>query len=618
VGKFSIAYSTYFGGANAETTTPLAVGGGIAVDANQIIYFTGTTNFTFSGNSVGDFPILDAYQPCLDQPPPASVSNPPTCANSSTDTNTDAFVAKLNPNVTQGQQLVWSTYLGAGGVDSGTGIALDPGAANVYITGTTNSTNFVIPTGTASFQSTPGGLNDAFVARFPNLTPTSTNLNLQLAYFSYLGGSGNEAGLAIAADSSNGALVTGSTQSTNFPVFPANSEIQSALNGPQDAFVARINTVAASGTNTAASWSTYFGGNNYDEGTSITLDFNQNTIFAGDTDSTANLLVTGLFTQNAGGYDAFVTELKSAANVTIVGVPTLGTNQEYFWAGVPAQFTYTLTNNGPDLATGLTFSDNLSASPVTLTNPSGSVTGGTCSGGGSTTSTSLTCAIGSLQAGSTATVTVSVTPTATTGGSSGVFNGGAVEVLGQNDIVLANALVPAKLADFTMQVNPPNNSVSKAGLTAGYEVKLLPNPVYGANITLSCSAPPSGSTCAFTPSTVTLQGSSPATATLSISTTARPITTGSAQSLFGRFYGVWLALPGLALLGVGASGKRRHRIFGMLLLCVLLAQLLPLPACGGSTTQPPASGTPPGNWPITVTATSGSDAKSQGIVLTVP
>ena len=62
---------------------------------------------------------------------------------------TDAFVAKLNPNAAQtgGSQLIFSTYLGGGGADTGTAIAIDSGASNIYLTGSTNSTNFLLPTG---------------------------------------------------------------------------------------------------------------------------------------------------------------------------------------------------------------------------------------------------------------------------------------------------------------------------------------------------------------------------------------------------------------------------------------------------------------------------------------
>src|SRR5580704_14200149 len=55
----SIAYSTYFGG--GTFVPPLvATGGGITVDSNGNIYFSGTTNLTYTGtSSTTDFPILN-------------------------------------------------------------------------------------------------------------------------------------------------------------------------------------------------------------------------------------------------------------------------------------------------------------------------------------------------------------------------------------------------------------------------------------------------------------------------------------------------------------------------------------------------------------------------------
>jgi ABC-type glycerol-3-phosphate transport system substrate-binding protein len=59
-------------------------------------------------------------------------------------------------------------------------------------------------------------------------------------------------------------------------------------------------------------------------------------------------------------------------------------------------------------------------------------------------------------------------------------------------------------------------------------------------------------------------------------------------------------------------------MLGILSLCAMFVMLLLLPACSGQTTQAPVSGTPAGNYTITVTATSGSDTKSQTITLSVP
>ena len=156
-------------------------------------------------------------------------------------------MAKLNPNAAQtgGSQLIFSTYLGGTGADTGTAIAIDSGAANIYLTGSTNSPDFVLPTGTAAFQSclnNPGTVvtsttacpatsanTDAYVARMsnPTLSTTGTPNDVALTYFSYLGGGGNDSGLAIAVlDASNTALgdavVTGTTNSgpANPPNFP--------------------------------------------------------------------------------------------------------------------------------------------------------------------------------------------------------------------------------------------------------------------------------------------------------------------------------------------------------------------------------------------------------------
>jgi uncharacterized repeat protein (TIGR01451 family) len=644
----SIAYSTYFGGGNFDTTAPVAVGGGIAVDTNGNVYFTGTTNFLYtgcSGCSSTDFPILNAYQPCLDQAPPVLIVNPPSCTYSTTTPplDSDAFVAKLNPNAVQGEQLIWSTYVGGTGTDSGAGIGLDTGAANVYIVGTTNSTDIATAIASlntsASYQSCldqpvnptigtactpPAGTpppNDAFVARLSNPTPSTTTIqnNVSLNYFSYLGGSGNEAGLAITVDSASGALVTGSTQSTDFPVFPA-STIQSTLTGAQDAFMARLNTAAVVGQ-TNGSWATYFGGNSTDgstvltEGSGVALDVNQTAYFAGDTNSATLQVALPLETTNNGGYDAFVTQLGSRFSLSLNGVLTLGTNQTFVDAGNQATFTYTITNNGPDPAPNITILDNISSTVtgVPLTFVSASAGSGTCGGG--STNASVSCTLPTLQSGATATVTIVLTPTPYSAGSQGQFNGGTVQAMGPGNIVLAQTEVSAQMGDYTLGVSPADNTVP-AGQTATYQVALTPHPVYSSKITLACTGLPTGAACNFTNSPVTLLG--PGSSTLNLTTTARPITPTAASLLVRHFYAVWVAFPGLTLLGVGVAGqRRRRRILGILMFCALFALLLLLPSCSSKTTQAPVSGTPAGNYTITITAVSGSDTKSASITLLV-
>ncbi len=642
----SILYSTYFGGGVAETTA-IATGGGIAVDTNGIVYFTGTTNYIYTGTDSGsDFPILNAYQPCLDVPPASTITNPQSCTIMSTQTETDAFVAKLNisnPNISPGQQLLWSTYLGGTGDDSGSGIALDTGAVHAYIVGTTDSytaapvttltniaayqqcldtpVNPVIGTLACPVPVTTPYPTDAYVAVLDNPTATTgVDANVTLTYYSYLGGSLNDSGLAIAVDAASGAVVTGSTQSVDFPVAPAANPIQSTLQGAQNAFMARLDTVGTTGANTASSWANYFGGNGTDEGTSVTLDVNQNAYFAGDTTSTSLFpLNEALQTVNNGGVDAFATHLGPAYSLSIAGVLTQGTNQIYVDAGSQATFTYTITNNGPDLANNITVTDNLapSATLVTLNLVSASSTSGTC--GSASTLASVSCSLPALQPGSTSTMTVVVTPQPSASPSPGGegFNGGTVQATGPGNITPATTVVNATMSDFILNVSPSNGSVVQAGDSAQYNISLAPSPVYSHAIALGCTSLPVATTCNFSTPSVTLNG--PGSSLLTVTTTARPVITTAASPLSNRFYAIWLAVPGLTLLGVGVGdGKRRRRILGVMMFCALFAMILLQPSCSKSTSVPPASGTPSGNYNITVTATSGSDVKSQVISLLVP
>ena len=194
-----------------------------------------------------------------------------------------------------------------------------------------------------------------------------------------------------------------------------------------------LNTAASVGQTTIASWANYFGGTGTDSGTGIALDVNQNTYLSGDTNS-ADLQVNKPLSTgatNSGGYDAFVAQLGTAVSLSIQGSLTLGANQTFIPAGNQATFTYIITNNGPDLASGITVQDNLSSTvtgvPVTFV--SASTTAGSC--GGVSTGSVVSCSLTQLQSGSTATVTIIVTPTGSSSGSQATFNGGTVQVLGQ-------------------------------------------------------------------------------------------------------------------------------------------------------------------------------------------
>ena len=193
--------------------------------------------------------------------------------------------------------LVYSTYLGGSTKDIGFGIALD-GSGNTYITGITHSTDF--PT-LNPYQGTNQSYGDVFV------TKLSSSGN-SLIYSTYLGGEGADSARGIAVDGSGNAYITGMTRSTDFPTKEAYQIEHGGFY--TDGFVTKLNS---SGNDLV--YSTYLGGNYYDEGNDISVDGSGNAYITGVTRST-NFPTEGAYqaTFNGGERDAFVTKLNSSGN----------------------------------------------------------------------------------------------------------------------------------------------------------------------------------------------------------------------------------------------------------------------------------------------------------------
>jgi hypothetical protein len=258
-----LSYSTYLGGVGSDT------GSDIALDSSGNVYLTGGTNST-------TFPTLGARQ-------------------GSNAGGIDAFITKLNA---AGNALIYSTYLGGGGDDFGSGIAVDRDG-NVFITGDTTSTNF--PTA-SPFQTSNAGRQDAFVAKL------SAAGNM-LIYSTYLGGAEGDAGFGIALDSAGNAYVTGATSSMNYHVV---NPFQNSNGGGFDAFVTKLN-----GSGSSLLYSTYLGGTLAEFGIGITVDSGGNAVIAGSTLSVNFPTLNPLQPASGGGLpfgDAFVTKLNTSGN----------------------------------------------------------------------------------------------------------------------------------------------------------------------------------------------------------------------------------------------------------------------------------------------------------------
>jgi hypothetical protein len=148
-----------------------------------------------------------------------------------------------------------------------------------------------------------------------------------LQYSTYLGGSADDAGTAIAVNSGGEAFVTGFTQSNDFPLqnhFPFASTLV-------DAFVTKLNAAG-----TAAIYSTYLGGNGQDEAYGIAVDGNGSAYIAGRTRSTDLPLGGNPAQQNHasdnGGFDAFVLKLVPNGNAIPYGTYLGGTSGDEAYA----------------------------------------------------------------------------------------------------------------------------------------------------------------------------------------------------------------------------------------------------------------------------------------------
>ena len=148
--------------------------------------------------------------------------------------------------------LVYSTYLGGSGDEQASGIAVDS-TGNVYIAGYTDSANLPL----TSIGTVSSNANHVFVAK---LNAAGTGL----VYADYVGGGNDEYGTALAIDSSNQVYVTGSTTSANFPTVNA---YQSQLPGPYSGFLTKLSADGSS-----LLYSTYLGGNAFDQPTAVAVD----------------------------------------------------------------------------------------------------------------------------------------------------------------------------------------------------------------------------------------------------------------------------------------------------------------------------------------------------------
>lgn len=211
---------------------------------------------------------------------------------------TDAFAAKIAPD---GSTLVYSFLLGGSESDSSYAIAVDE-ASNAYVLGYTGSSNF--PTTPGAWDRTLNSI-EAFVVKL--------NASGELNYSTFVGGSGNDYGYALAVDRNGAAYLSGFTDSTDFPVTPGAFDPSFNTGYSGDAFVVKLSP----GGNGLV-YATYLGGNYHDYGEDIVVDSAGNAYLTGQTGSADFPTTPGAFDRTCTGcaqtypyLDAYVAKFNS-------------------------------------------------------------------------------------------------------------------------------------------------------------------------------------------------------------------------------------------------------------------------------------------------------------------
>jgi hypothetical protein len=201
--------------------------------------------------------------------------------------------------------VLYAGFLGGDSNEMANAVAVD-NKGNVWITGSSSST-VTLPPQFAPIQDAPKGGRDAFLAK---LTPDSSG-KLALAYWTQLGGAGNDEATAITVDDKGFVYIAGQTTSNDLP--RAGAALQDNFAGETDAFVAKIR-IEDSGID-ALWFSQYYGGLNVDIATSVAVDAESSIYIAGYTNSGALPGSQAQVVQccNRGGYEGFMAKILPGA-----------------------------------------------------------------------------------------------------------------------------------------------------------------------------------------------------------------------------------------------------------------------------------------------------------------
>lgn len=607
-GLASLVYLSYLGGSctvpagsGCDFIDAIALGG----TAPNIAYLTGQTNSLDFPTTTGAFSATGsasgkAFVTLVDTKAAASVPPAP---------------------------LVYSTFVGGTGGDDGFGIKVDS-QGNAYVGGATSSIDFPLVTDGGPLQPAlaPGAAGDGFVFK---LSPLGNGAN-DLLYSTYFGGGGGasiDEVEAIAIDASNNVYITGRTFSTpaSFPVFPTTA-FQNALNGPSDAFVAKLTliptlTVTPTSLNfgvqpisTTSAAQTITLTNN----TSDPIPFAASDLAFSGTNATDFVSPSNTCGASIAASASCTVSLTFTPSTTAAESATLTLTVMITDGGVTTSQAFTVALSGTGSAppavglttNTLTFAGQLltttsAAQAVTLTNTGGGpLTINSIAASGDFAQTN-TCppSTSTLAAGANCTINVTFAPTAT-----GTRNG----TLSITDNAAGSPqTVPLTGTGWDFTLTAPSSESVKAGRTVTFNVTMTPLGGFNQAVALACSGAPNKSTCTVAPTSVTASdGVTAQTAAVSVTTTALivpPTVPKTPATPLGLWQFALLVLALLLLMMLFTSGRLRTRLSMVTVIVILLA----LAGCGSY------NGTPKGPSTLTITGTSGGVSKTAMVTLTV-
>jgi uncharacterized repeat protein (TIGR01451 family) len=391
----ALVYSTYFGGASADEAFD------VAVDLDGSAYICGATLSTNLPVTVG------SYQTVF--PPAGGFYN--------------GFVTKFD---TTGSALAYSTFLGGNANDTPQGIAVRSNG-NAIVVGNTASTNYPVVAASAIQTNLP---NASFAGMITELDATGSNL----VFSSYIGGTVADSLNSVALDDDGMVYVCGSG-GANFPTTPGAFQTDDLFDAIGGGIVAKLNIGSGSSGTVECSLSPSVATNNINTAHLVTATILSNSVPLSGV--TVNFEVTG--GPNVGQIGVDSTDAQGDATFQYTGGATTGTdtisatgagfscdatvewidsslfsadlvvskkaNKSQVVRNKKLVYTISVTNSGPDVATGIVVTDTL---PLNVAVVAGSTTPGYTLAG-----RTLEYDLGSLGAGEGTNLVVAIKPKVT-------------------------------------------------------------------------------------------------------------------------------------------------------------------------------------------------------------